>query len=82
MQWKREMLPYVLFANLFVHSRSSIPTSYPQLHCKGAQARHCVADLRLVIRDMHDSAPAGSCDDIPHFDFVWGLIRNLATFYD
>ena len=63
----REMLPYVLFANLFVHSRTSTPTSYHQLHCKRAQARHCVAALRLVIRDMHEWAPAGSCDDIPSF---------------
>ena len=74
--------PMCGFASLFVHSRTSTPTSYPQVHCKGAQARHCAAALRLVIRDMHEWAPAGSCDDIPYFDFVWGLIRSLASFYE
>ena len=36
----------------------------------------------MVVRGMEDWAPAGSYNRVPHFDFVYELVRNLAAFYD
>lgn len=77
-----ETLPHTIFTNIFAQSRSRNPTAYPELHAKGAQARHCIGGLRLVVRDMHTWAPASSYVVAPYFNFVWELIANLATFYD
>ena len=37
-----ETLPHTTFTNIFAKSRSRNPTAYPELHAKGAQARHCI----------------------------------------
>ena len=77
-----ETLPHTTFTNIFAKSRSRNPTAYPELHATGAQARHCIGALRLVVRDLRTWAPAGSYAVVPYFNFVWELIANLATFYD
>ena len=58
-----ECLRQDLFMAIFENSKTRLPTTYPQLHAKSAVARHCVAALLLVVRDLHKWVPAYDADN-------------------
>ena len=66
---------------IFEKSKARLPTTYPELHAKAAVARHCVAALLLVVRDLHVWVPAYDADDTV-FGHVTELLEGLNLFYN
>ena len=64
------------------HSRSSKPTKFPELHSKGAVARHCVPALNNVLSTEQLGTAFVNDPDGQIYDMVKELLANLTTFYN